>query len=84
VQVFIPGTSQGQLTNRDGRFLILDVPVGEHEIVAQLIGYGRTSGSITVTVGDNTKVAFDLRVREVALETLIVVSTPDTVPTLRR
>ena len=79
VQIHIPGTRQGQLTNIDGRFLILDVPVGEHEIVAHFIGYGQTRGPVTVTAGDITKVSFDLRVREVALETLIVIGVPDTV-----
>ena len=40
VQVSIPGTGLGTLTNQDGRFLILNVPVGEHLVLAQLIGYG--------------------------------------------
>ena len=43
VQIAVTGTGLGQLTNQDGRFLIVNVPVGEHEIVAQLIGYGATT-----------------------------------------
>ena len=72
VQVYIPGTGLGQLTNIDGKFLMLDVPVGEYQIVGELIGYGQASEPVAVTAGEVTRVAFDLHLRAVALETLVV------------
>jgi len=76
VQVSIPGTGLGQLTNQDGRFLILNVPLGEHEIVAQLIGYGEQRQTVTVTAGAPLVVDFTLRTRAVQLEGMVVTGTP--------
>ena len=36
------GTRLGALTDGDGRYMILQVPPGEYEVVAQLLGYERT------------------------------------------
>ena len=35
VQVFIPGTGVGALTQNNGRYLLLNVPVGPHQVTAQ-------------------------------------------------
>ncbi len=75
VQVSVPGTGLGSLTNQDGRFLILNVPVGEHEIVAQLIGYGEERQTVTVTAGAPVVVEFRLRTRAVELEGMVVTGT---------
>jgi outer membrane receptor protein involved in Fe transport len=75
VQVSIPGTGLGTLTNQDGRFLILNVPVGEHLILAQLIGYGEGRQTVTVTAGAPTIVNFALRTRAVELEGMVVTGT---------
>ena len=76
VQVSIPGTGLGGLTNQDGRFLILNVPVGQHEVVAQLIGYGEERQTVTVAVGAPVVVDFTMRTRAVELEGMVVTGTP--------
>jgi TonB-dependent SusC/RagA subfamily outer membrane receptor len=76
VQVSIPGTGLGQLTNQDGRFLLLNVPLGEHEVVAQLIGYGEERSTVNVTAGAPVVVDFSLRTRAVELEGMVVTGTP--------
>jgi TonB-dependent SusC/RagA subfamily outer membrane receptor len=76
VQVSVTGLGLGALTNQDGRFLILNVPVGEHEIVAQLIGYGQERQTVTVTAGQPVVVNFELRTRAVELEGMVVTGTP--------
>ncbi|HEV2132477.1 MAG TPA: carboxypeptidase-like regulatory domain-containing protein, partial [Longimicrobiaceae bacterium] len=40
VQVSIPGSGIGTLTNSSGRFLLVNVPAGSVDVRAQLIGYG--------------------------------------------
>ena len=40
VQVYIGGTGIGALTNAAGRFLLLNVPAGEHTLVAELLAKG--------------------------------------------
>lgn len=72
VQVFVMGTQRGTLSNQDGRFLIRHVPVGEREVVADLIGYGRTSQRITVTGNAPAEASFDLSVTPMPMEGLVV------------
>src|SRR5690606_23864971 len=51
VQVFIPGTGVGSLTNADGRFLLVNVPAGTHTVRTQLLGFGAAEQSVTVEAG---------------------------------
>ncbi|MHB1192235.1 MAG: carboxypeptidase-like regulatory domain-containing protein [Longimicrobiales bacterium] len=39
VQIYIPSTSHGTLSNSSGRFTIAGVPAGTYTVRAQLIGY---------------------------------------------
>jgi TonB family protein len=78
VQVFVAGTGCGTLSNREGRFLIQGVPVGEQEVVAVLIGYGSLSEGVTVTEAEPNDVSFALRMAAIPLETLVVRATAGT------
>jgi TonB family protein len=78
VQVFVVGTGRGTLSNREGRFLIQDVPVGEQEVVAVLIGYGSLTEGVTVTAEEPADVSFGLRIEAIPLETLVVRATAGT------
>src|SRR5688500_3725910 len=51
VQVFIPGTSKGALTNGRGEFTMTGVNVGEVSVTAQIIGYNTQQRRVTVTSG---------------------------------
>jgi TonB-dependent SusC/RagA subfamily outer membrane receptor len=75
VQVSVTGTGLGQLTNQDGRFLILNVPVGEQTVTAQLIGYGAGTQTVNVTTGVPVVVDFALSIRAVQLEGMVVTGT---------
>lgn len=75
VQLSVSGTQLGAQTNQDGRFVIADVPVGEHQLVAQLIGYGEESATVTVTAQSAVTVELELRTRAVELEGLVVTGT---------
>ena len=72
VQVYIGGTGIGALTNAAGRFLILNVPAGEHSLVAEMVGY--RSGAITVTVssGEAAVADFGLDQTAIALDQIVV------------
>jgi TonB-dependent SusC/RagA subfamily outer membrane receptor len=75
VQVSVTGTRLGAVTNQDGRFVIANVPAGERQVVAQLIGYGEERSTVTVTTGAAVTVNFEMRVRAVELEGLVVTGT---------
>ena len=65
VQVYIPGTGIGALTNAAGRFLLLNVPVGEQTVSAELVGY--RAGEQTVTVGSGQSVQLDFGLAQTAI-----------------
>lgn len=72
VQVYIGGISIGALTNAAGRFLLLNVPAGEHTLVAEMVGY--RSGALTVTVssGESAVADFGLDQTAIALDQIVV------------
>lgn len=72
VQVVVAGTRVGTLANQEGRFLIQQVPVGEREVIALLIGHGRQGMMVSVTEGESVDVDFQLRATAIALDPLVV------------
>ena len=49
-QVFIEGLQLGGLTQANGQYLILNVPVGTHTLTVQSLGYRTESVEVTVSV----------------------------------
>ena len=74
-QISIPGTGLGALANQEGRFLIVNVPVGAHTIRVQMIGYGTTEKQVTVTAGMPSAVDFQLATEALGLDEIIVTGT---------
>jgi TonB-linked SusC/RagA family outer membrane protein len=64
-QIFIAGTQRGGLTNQQGRYLIANVPPGEYEVRATLIGYSQAIARVTVVA--NQTAQLDLRLSESAI-----------------
>jgi outer membrane receptor protein involved in Fe transport len=61
VAVQIPGTSMGALTDVDGKYIILNVPVGEYAVKAELVGYQAVEKQgVFVSIDLTTYVDFDL------------------------
>ncbi len=75
-QIRVGDTGLGGVTSDNGRFVVLSVPVGTHEVFVERIGY-RTQ-SQTVQVSADQAVAVDFRLSETALELdeLVVTGTP--------
>ncbi len=71
-QVYVPGTQLGMLSSKNGRFLILNVPVGRHKIQVQLLGYGSESKTVNVTAGSSVTVNFTLASKAVQVQGLVV------------
>lgn len=71
--VTVQGTQLGALTADNGRYLILNVPVGEHVVEVQLIGYTTQRRTVTVVAGQPTIVDFQLEPEALALQELVVV-----------
>lgn len=72
VQVYVDGTGRGTLSSQEGRFRIEDVPVGEREVVAHLIGYGDVRQGVAVPTNETATVELGMRATAVPLEPLVV------------
>lgn len=74
-QVYVVGTTLGALANQDGRYMIRQVPVGEHEVRATLIGYSQESQTVTVADGQTATQNFRLGESAIALGAVVVSAT---------
>ncbi|MFC1547775.1 carboxypeptidase regulatory-like domain-containing protein, partial [Candidatus Neomarinimicrobiota bacterium] len=73
--VILEGTSQGAATDVEGRYFILNVPVGEYSIRAEVIGYkAHITTSILVTIDHTTTVDFDMETTVLAGEEVTVIA----------
>ncbi|WP_373060175.1 TonB-dependent receptor domain-containing protein [Gemmatimonas sp.] len=75
VQIAIPGTTLGAITNASGTFTLASVPVGNQIARARLIGYQPLDKPIVVTAGAITTVTFALTVSALSLDELVITGT---------
>jgi TonB-linked SusC/RagA family outer membrane protein len=75
VQIFIPGTSFGTLTDVAGRYRITGVPAGDYTLRASIIGFQGTEQAVTVTAGEVATVDMVLEVSAVALDEVVATIT---------
>jgi TonB-dependent starch-binding outer membrane protein SusC len=78
VQVQVAGTQLGTITNQQGRYLILNVPAGEREVRAIMMGFAQVSRVVTVEAGETVTADFAVRETAIALEGLIVTASGET------
>ncbi len=72
-QVTIASTSQGTITNEQGRFLIQGVPAGEQQVRVTFIGYATASEMVTVVAGGTATVDITLTTDVLGLDEIVVV-----------
>tara|TARA_B100002052_G_scaffold286038_1_gene299474 strand:- start:4932 stop:8612 length:3681 start_codon:yes stop_codon:yes gene_type:complete len=72
VQVFIASEEIGAVTDLDGNYLILNVPVGEHELTVNLLGYKTIKSNVDVTMDRTTWYNVSLEVSALEGETVYI------------
>ena len=77
-QVSIVGTTLGSLTNNVGRFLVMNVPAGQHTVRVDLIGYSTQEIEVTVPDGGAASADFTIRQDAISLEGVVVTGTAGT------
>ncbi len=75
VQISVEGTGLGTLTNNQGRFLILNVPAGDREVVAQLIGFREERHTVSLGSGESALADISMYPLAVELEGVVVTGT---------
>jgi TonB-dependent starch-binding outer membrane protein SusC len=71
-QITLPGTGRGSLTNQQGVYVLENLPVGEHLVRAQMLGYGTAEGQVTVIAGQVVEMDFQLGQQALALDEVVV------------
>ena len=74
-QVTIPGTRLGGVINSDGSYRITGVPVGEHTLRAQMLGYAPHEQRVTVAAGQTATANFTLTASAISLDEIVVTGT---------
>ncbi len=74
-QVYLEGTAFGTLTGNNGRYLFLNVPVGEYELGVQLLGYRTVTQTVTVTAGGSQTIDVGLTVTAIDMDEIVVTGT---------
>ncbi|HSK21367.1 MAG TPA: SusC/RagA family TonB-linked outer membrane protein [Longimicrobiales bacterium] len=75
-EVRVVGTSMVGLTNEEGRYLITGVPVGEHTLRVNVLGFSRREVTVEVAAGQPSVANFDLQTSAIALSEIVVTGTP--------
>jgi TonB-dependent starch-binding outer membrane protein SusC len=70
--VTITVAQRSALTAADGRFILLNMPAGTHELRLQMIGYREEVQSVSVQAAQTVNVAVGLTPEAIALEQLVV------------
>ncbi|HET7275192.1 MAG TPA: TonB-dependent receptor [Longimicrobiaceae bacterium] len=76
VQISVPGTGHGTLTNSSGEFLIVGIPAGSYTVRAEMLGYGDGELPVTVTAGETSTLRFELSESAIALNEIVVTGQP--------
>lgn len=71
-QVQVGQTRLGATTNEEGRFLILNVPVGNHQMNVTYLGYRSSEVRAAVTAGETTTLTVELSVDPLSLDEVVV------------
>lgn len=72
VQVHIPGTGIGVVTDAEGRYTLLNVPAGDRIVQVQLLGYAQEQRTVRVPAEGTVTADFTLNASVIALDEVVV------------
>ena len=74
-QVSIEGTTIGGLSSDAGRYLLNNVPVGDHDITVVMLGYTSMTQSVPVQAGETAVRDFVLQLTALSMDEIVVTAT---------
>jgi TonB-dependent starch-binding outer membrane protein SusC len=74
-QVSVRGTGLGTRTGDNGRYTIVNVPIGQYRLRAQMLGHRPVEDSVTVVAGQTLTRDITMRVEAVGLDALVITGT---------
>ncbi|MCG8698519.1 MAG: TonB-dependent receptor, partial [Bacteroidales bacterium] len=73
--IFIEGTTIGTTTDQTGHYMLIDLPVGEHVIVAKSVGYKTVKKNIIIEGNKTVEINFELEQETMSLNEVVVTGT---------
>lgn len=75
VSIFIDGTNIGTTTDATGHYILTNLPVGEHVLVARTLGYLSEKKKVKVELGKSQEINFELKEEVMTLNQIVVSGT---------
>ena len=72
--VYIENSSYGTTTNLNGYYILPDMPVGEHKLICEYIGYTKFSETINIKAGQNLNIKIILKPSLFETDEIVVVA----------
>ncbi|MDH5805581.1 MAG: TonB-dependent receptor, partial [Gemmatimonadota bacterium] len=72
VQVFVSGRGPTATTDAEGRFTLRNVPTGQTQVRARLVGYTSQSATMAIVAGQSSEVNFEMRASVISLDEIVV------------
>lgn len=66
--VSVPRRNVERFSDAGGRFLLTDLPAGDHEVLVRRLGYAPWQGNVRIAVGETTQLEVELTVLPVRLD----------------
>ena len=77
VDVFIQGSGRRALTNRDGRYMFVELPAGSHTLIAERVGFGTVRRTVTLQGGGALDVDFRMEDEAISIPEVVVIASRD-------
>jgi outer membrane receptor for ferrienterochelin and colicins len=75
VSIYLKGTHHGTMTDLSGHYMLVNLPEGEHTLVASLMGYSPVEKNIKVEAGKSLEINFELTEKVMTLDDVVVTGT---------
>ncbi|KAF0196678.1 MAG: iron complex outermembrane recepter protein [Bacteroidetes bacterium] len=75
VNIYLEGTNTGTTTDATGHYMLINLPEGEHTLVARSLGYVTSKKAITVVRGKTQEVNFILEEETMMLNQVVITGT---------
>lgn len=75
VKVMLKGIMKGAVTDEYGQFLIDEIPVGEHVLKVNVVGFEQYEKTIQIKKGENLSLLVDLTSKNLSLTEVVVTGT---------
>ena len=73
--ILVKGTNRGISTDETGHYMLINLPVGKHTLVAKFIGYKDQEKEIETMAGKTITVNFELEREVMSLDEVVVTGT---------